>query len=145
MWDWREDRGSVSVELAVLTPAFLLILLLIIAAGRVAIAGGSIEGVAAAAARQASLARTPEQARADATSTAEQTLAEQNLQCTSVSVQVDTAGFSVPVGQPAQVTVAVSCTVSLADLAVPGMPGSKVLHDEFSSPLDTFRQRRGEP
>lgn len=135
------ERGSISVELAVLTPVLIIVLALIIAAGRVAIAGGAIEGVAAAAARQASLARTADQARTDATSTARRVLDEQGLQCVSSSVDVDTSGFAVPVGRPASVRVDVTCRVALSDLGVPGMPGTRELHDSFVSELDPFRGR----
>ena len=57
-------------------------------------------------------------------------------------MRVDTAGFTAPVGAPAQVTARVSCVVALADLAVPGLPGTKTLRASFASPLDSYRERR---
>jgi hypothetical protein len=57
-------------------------------------------------------------------------------------VTVDTTGFSVPVGEPAQVSATVTCAVRLSDLtAVPGMPGSRALTATFTSPLDPYRAR----
>ena len=57
-------------------------------------------------------------------------------------VHVDTRQFTrVSVGLPAQVTATVSCRVPLADLVVPGMPGSRLLSYTFTSPLDPFRER----
>jgi hypothetical protein len=54
---------------------------------------------------------------------------------------VSTTGFRVAVGEPASVTVEVRCAVPLADVAVPGMPGTRVLTARVTSPLDTFRGR----
>jgi hypothetical protein len=53
------DGGNVTLEAVVLTPALLMFIALIIAAGRVTLAGGSIEAAARDAARQASIARDP--------------------------------------------------------------------------------------
>jgi Flp pilus assembly protein TadG len=134
------DRGAASVELAVLAPALLLVVALLIAAGRITLAGGAVEHAATAAARQASLARTPATARAAAEQTARRLLAEQHLHCRSTTVGVDTAGFAAPSGRPAQVSVQVACVVPLADLGLPG-PGARTLADTFTSPLDPYRGR----
>jgi hypothetical protein len=39
------------------------------------------------------------------------------------------------------VSATVTCTVSLSDLLVPGLPGSRTLTATFTSPLDPFRER----
>ena len=135
------ERGSVTLELAILAPAVLALLGLVIVAGRVEVAGGAVEHASAAAAREASLARTPEAARQAATRAAMVNLAEQDLHCTSVDVTVDTSGFSVPVGRPALVSARVTCTVGLSDIGVPGMPGSRTLTARSDSVLDQFRSR----
>jgi Flp pilus assembly protein TadG len=137
---WR-DRGSATIEAVIVAPAFLLFVGLIIGAGRVAIAHQSVEAAAAEAARTASVARTAGQARADATSSAQHTLANQGLQCATLTVAVDTTGFSTPVGTPARVTATVVCVVSLGDLSVPGMPGTLRVEATVGSPLDTYRGR----
>ena len=68
-------------------------------------------------------------------------LAADHLDCTP-AVTVDTAGFAVPPGQPAQVTVQVTCDVRLPGLTViPGIPGSRTLTATASSPLDIYRAR----
>ena len=138
----RDDRGSVSLEAAVVAPGLFLLLALAIIAGRTSLAAGAVEQAARDAARQASIARDAGTARQRAVPTARATLAAQGLQCGRLSVDLDTSGFAVPVGQPAQVTATVVCTVALADVAIPGTPGSKTLTARFSSPLDTFRERR---
>ena len=135
------ERGSMTLELAVLAPALLLLVGLLIIGGRVAIATGSVEAAARDAARTASIARTPAQARSDATSTATTTLTAQGLQCSTTTVDVSTAGFAVPVGQPAQVSARVTCQVALADLVLPGLPGTRAVTGAATSPLDTFRER----
>lgn len=135
------DRGSVTLELAILAPAVLALLGLVIMAGRIEIAGGAVEQASAAAARQASLARSPDAARQAATRAAMEDLNSQDLHCTELSVFVDTAGFNVPVGSPAQVSARVSCTVGLSDISVPGMPGRRTLTAETQSTLDRYRSR----
>jgi len=125
----------------VLAPGLLLLIGLAILGGRITVAGGTIEDAAAAAARQASLARSGEQARRAAAATAEASLAAAHLQCTHTSVTVDTAGFTVPVGQPAQVRVEISCQVPLSDLGLPVFPGARRLEAAAVSPLDSYRTR----
>lgn len=136
----RGEAGDASLELVILAPAVFAILALVIAAGRTSIADGAVAAAARDAARQASLARTPGAAQAAALASASAALRQDGLDC-SPHVTVSTAGFSVPVGQPATVSAAVTCTVSLSDLLVPGMPGSRTLRASFASPLDPFRGR----
>lgn len=136
-----DERGSMTLELAVLAPALLLLVGLLIVGGRVAIATGSVDAAARDAARTASIARTPDQARAQATSTATGILAAQGLRCATTTVEVGTSGFAVPVGQPAQVSATVTCRVDLADLALPGLPGSRTVTAAATSPIDTYRER----
>jgi len=136
----RGEAGDASLELVILAPAVFAILALVIAAGRTSIADGAVAAAARDAARQASLARTPGAAQAVALASADAALRQDGLDC-SPHVTVSTGGFSVPVGQPATVSAAVTCTVSLSDLLVPGMPGSRTLRASFASPLDPFRGR----
>jgi Flp pilus assembly protein TadG len=137
----RRDDGNAAVELAPVAVIFILFLGLAIMVGRVIGDGMAVQAAARDAARQASIARTPGQAQAAALASAQATLRSDGLKCTP-QVTVDTAGFSVPVGEPAQVSATVTCTVQLSDLtAVPGMPGSRTMRASFSSPLDLYRGR----
>jgi Flp pilus assembly protein TadG len=138
------EAGSATVELALLAPGFLLLAGLILLGGRVALAGGTVEQVAAAAARQASLARDPATADRLARQEALRALAEQRLQCATLTVAVDTSGFRTPLGQPATVTVRVGCAVRLADLPLPG-PATRTVRGRAVSPLDMWRARRAGP
>lgn len=135
------QAGSTTLEFVVVVPGLLLLLGLLVVAGRIALAGTAVEAAAGAAARQASIERSVGAARAAADVAASENLTGQGLDCAAVSVSTDTSGFATPVGQPAQVTVTVVCDVRLADLGVPGTPGTTRLSATAVSPLDTFRVR----
>lgn len=135
------ERGSEAIEAAIGVPAFLLLVALIIAAGRFAIAQQAIDSAAADAARTASIARTQALARSGAETEAYFSLANQGLQCTTRSVHVDVTGFASPPGTPAVVKATVSCTVNLSDLAIPGLPGDRTITATMTSPIDTYRER----
>ncbi|WP_116451682.1 TadE/TadG family type IV pilus assembly protein [Blastococcus litoris] len=135
------ERGSVSVELALLAPALLLLLSLAVFAGRAQVADNAVEEAARAAAREASLARDAATAVGSAGAQAQRTLTAQDLRCQATSVDVDTAGFQAPLGQPGDVTVSISCTVAMGDLLAPGLPGSVTVQASFSSPVDAYRER----
>ena len=111
----RSDRGSVAVELVVLTPVLVLLLALVVFLGR---AGGSVQHVrhaADVAARAASLtARTSMEQVAEAT--AARDLADNGVDCESTSVGVTVGGAP----EPTSVTVTVSCTVSRQGVSLLG-------------------------
>jgi len=134
------EEGNAPLELVILAPVVFLLLAFVVAAGRTSIAQGSVAAAARDAARQASISLTPGAAQTAALSSAMKALGQDGLDCRPV-VTVDTAGFGVPVGQPAAVSATVTCTVSLSDLLVPGLPGSRTLTATFTSPLDPFRER----
>jgi Flp pilus assembly protein TadG len=134
------EAGDAALELIILAPVLLALIALVIAAGRISVARGSVDAAARDAARQASLARSPGAARIAAELSAQAALRQDGLDC-APTVSVDTSGFSVPLGQPAQVSATVTCQVPLADLVVPGLPGSVTLRYTFTSPLDPYRGR----
>ena len=136
---WRDERGSVSLELAIIAPALLLLLGALVLAGRVETSSAIVEQAARAAARDASLARTTDAARTTALTSARRELAGST--CVNTDVTVDTTGFAAPVGTDAAVTVTVSCTVSIADLAIPGLPGTHTMTGTATSPIDNYRSR----
>lgn len=135
----RDERGSITVELAILAPALLLLLGLVVFAGRVQTSSSTVEQAARAAAREASLARTADGARTAAQGAATRELADSA--CVATSVVTDTTGFSAQLGTDGSVAVTVSCTVSVADLAVPGLPGTRTMTADAVSPLDRYRSR----
>ena len=135
------EQGSVSVELALLAPALLLLLSFAVVAGRTQIAENAVAEAARAAAREASLARDAPTAAALAGAQAEGTLAAQDLRCERTTIEVDTAGFQAPPGQPGDVSVSITCVVGMADLLAPGLPGSVSVEASFTSPVDAYRER----
>lgn len=137
----NKQRGSATLEMSILAPAVIAVLLLMIFVGRVTMARQSVESAAAASARAASLARNANEARTSAVTMATATLANQDVNCSSISATVDTSGFRIDVGQAASVTTEVTCTVALADLTLAGIPGSMTITSTGTSPLDTYRER----
>ena len=136
-----KETGSVSVELALLAPAILLLLGFAVVAGRTQIAENGVQEAARAAAREASLARDATTAAALAVAQAERTLGAQDLRCQRTNIDVDSAGFLAPAGQPGDVTVTISCVVGMGDLLAPGLPGAVTVEAWFSSPVDAYRER----
>lgn len=137
------ERGSASVEFVILLPALLLVVALVAAGARIAYARALVQQVADSAARTASLARDAGSARARATAVAAADLRAADLDCAGgVRVQVDTAGFAVPVGQPASVGARVGCALRLGDLVAPGLPGTLTVAATADSVLDRYRGRR---
>jgi Flp pilus assembly protein TadG len=129
------DSGSAAAELVLVTPLLIVVLLLIIAAGRLTDARLQVDSAAIQAARAASIARDPAAAVSQADATAQAALASEHITCDPLAVSPDTAAFR-PGGQ---VTVQVTCTVSLAGLALLHVPGSQTLTARFTSPIDVYR------
>lgn len=115
------DDGNAAVELVMLAPALLLLLALIVGAGRILSTKSSVETVAREAARSASQASSAEAARAEATARAAEVAAEFNLSDSQLSVETDPGSFER--GTP--LSVRVHYKVRLSDLPAFGfIPGS---------------------
>ncbi|SDT01776.1 TadE-like protein [Friedmanniella luteola] len=140
-WRLQVERGSAAIETVLIVPAFLLFVLLIIYAGRVAVTRQAVQAAAAEAARSASLARNPGQAQSAGAGGAASSLHNQHLSCRSQQVRVDASGFAAPVGTPAKVTATVICAVDLSNLTLPGLPGTRTITATMTSPIDTYRER----
>lgn len=140
--NWRDERGSAAVEITLVAPVLALFILLIIFAGRLALARQAVQSAAFDATRAASLARTQTDARTAAAKTAAATLANQKLPCTTTQFDLDTSGFAKPVGTPATVTVRLVCDVAAGDLGLPGIPATVPVDAEATSPLDVYRERK---
>jgi Flp pilus assembly protein TadG len=134
------DAGNAVVEAAILAPVLIMFLAGLLIGTRIRSAGAAVNQAAADAARQASIARTPAQARTAATSSALATLRDKGLHC-APQISLDLSGFAQPVGQPGMVSARVTCKVQLSDVAAPGMPGSRTVTRMHRSPLDPFRGR----
>lgn len=137
----RSERGAAALEFALIVPALGLLITTMIGAGRVWFAHTQVEQVAGTAARAASAARTPGEARVAAERVARIQFETAGLSCAAVQVDLDVTGFATPVGEPARVSARVSCSVPLSDLIVPGWPGRWELSAESTSALDRYRRR----
>ena len=130
------DDGFSVVELVVVVPIFLVLLLLVIAAGRVQDTGVRITGAARDGARAASLERTPEAATAAARQVVLDNLAGQSLECAGGPLTTVSTSTFAPGGR---VQVTVTCTAELGDVAFRGLPGSARLSKNASSPVEQYR------
>lgn len=129
------ERGSATLEVAIVTPALLLFMLLIVLGGRLALAHSEADNAARDAARVASIARSAGAATSDARQAAAATLANAGISCRNFAVSTDTSAFQ-PGGA---VTVQVACTAGLSDLGLLGVPGAKTLHGAYTAPVDRYR------
>ena len=131
----RDESGSVTAELVLLTPLLILLLLFVVALGRLASARLEVDGAAAQAARAASIAQSPASATAMAQQTATAALSSDHVTCAQLSVDTDTSQFN-PGGS---VAVTVTCTVNLGDLTGLRLPASESISSQATSVIDTYR------
>ncbi|MFC4951033.1 TadE/TadG family type IV pilus assembly protein [Pseudonocardia sp. GCM10023141] len=136
-----EHGGSPSVEAALLVGMFGLLILLAIAGSRFVLAEAGADHAARAAARAASLHRTAADAERAARTAADDSLADQGLTCTELSITVGTAEFGAPLGTPASVRATVRCVVAWSDLGLPGARSGPVVEASAISPIDRWRER----
>lgn len=134
------ERGSMSVELAILAPAFLLLVGALMLAGRVALAHQDIQEAASQAARAASISRTVDEASNASQAAAQTYLANTAMHCQSVSVSNTTSSVSKAAGTPSSVTSSVSCVIQTSDLYLPGMSGTRTVSATATSVVDTYRE-----
>ncbi|MEV4627924.1 TadE/TadG family type IV pilus assembly protein [Micromonospora sp. NPDC049523] len=151
---WPE-RGSVSVEVAILAPVFVLLFGMAVVAGRQAIAENAVSAAAHDAARASSISRTADQAQAAGATAVTERLAEQGLNCdpaASVTLSGRSAlsdgtkwslqeAFAQPLGDPVFIVAEVTCVVSYEDLAGLGLPAPEPVKAYFVSPIDRYRSR----
>ncbi|MDG9709725.1 TadE family protein [Streptomyces sp. DH10] len=137
----RSDEGSAAIEAAIVLPALIMFICMAIAGGRIVTSGARIDAAAEDAAREASIHRTAGAAQSAAQAAAAESLNDQGIKCASTSVNINTGGLNVQVGQVGTVTATVTCTVNLSDLLLPGIPGAKTLTSTATSVVDQYRQR----
>lgn len=129
------DAGLMALELAIATPFVIIMLLTVVAFGRVTHGRQLVDEAAAVGGRAATLATSPGQAGQDARSAVTATLDQAGVSCSSTQVDVDTSAF-IPGGQ---VIVTVRCTSDLSALALTGVPGQIVLTATSHTPLEQYR------
>lgn len=122
--------------MALLMPVLLMALMFVVVAGRVGNTHAEVTGAARDAARAASLESSFPEAEAAAVAVASATLADRDVECGNLTVVLDPARPFVAGGQ---VSVSVRCEVRLSDLAIPGLPGHRVVAADSTEPIDAYR------
>lgn len=136
------ERGlSAAVEATVILPILILFIVLLLSLARLSLAQQAIGAAAGAGARAASIERTSSAAEREARAAVAQTLDERRINCVQPKMIVDVAGVARELGTHAAVTISVSCKLSLADIALPMVPGDLSVSVTRTSPVDPWRGR----
>lgn len=131
----RDERGSLSIEMAMIAPGLLAIFALIFAYGRVGQVNGTLESGTRDSARSATVARSYDEAQRLATKAVETAMTDAPKPCQD-TLKVHVTGRFVP-GEP--VTVTATCRYGLSDIGLPGAPGVVHAESTFTSMLDPNR------
>ncbi len=129
------DRGSVAVETAVVAPALIILLLLVVFAGRVSQAEAAVQRAASEASRAASLEFDAAAATEAAQSTVAANLASSQVVCSNLETDIDVTGLA-PGGR---VSVTVRCEAPMSDLALLGVPGQRTMSATSIEVVDRYR------
>jgi Flp pilus assembly protein TadG len=131
----HREEGQAIAELVIVAPVLLLVIVLMISLGRIDSAQGDVESAARAGVQAAVVQDNPSDAQAQAVAAVANTLGTAGLTCPSPQVSTNTSDFT-PGGS---VSVTVTCVTSLADVSVPGVPGTKTLSATSFAPIDPYR------
>ncbi len=131
----HSEDGSAIAELVIVAPILLIVVVLMVALGRVDSAQGDVESAARAGVQAAVVAPDASDAQTQASTAARSSLSGAGLTCTAPQISVDTSNFVAG----GWVSVSVTCVTSLADVSVPGAPGAKTLSATSSAHIDPYR------
>lgn len=129
------ERGSATTELVLLTPVLIIVLLFVVALGRIGSSRAEVDAAARDAARDAANARSVAEAVTNSDTAARGDLENAGVTCGSLSVVLDTSNFRAG----GTVTATVSCTVALQDLVGLGLPSSRTITGRYTEPIDVYR------
>jgi Flp pilus assembly protein TadG len=132
----RTERGSMTLEFALLAPAFILLVLLLVVGGRIVEAQSQVDGAARDAARAASVQVNVSGVYPAARQAAESDLDSAGHDMCPGGLNVNWAGGS----GAGEVTVDVHCTINLSFF--PGL-GTITMTGHALAPLDTYVERVG--
>ncbi|HYU15577.1 MAG TPA: TadE/TadG family type IV pilus assembly protein [Candidatus Acidoferrum sp.] len=134
----RGERGTAAVELVLLAPVLVLLIAVVVAAGRMVETKSAVLSVAREAARAGSEAPDAATAYDEALDTARDVAAGLGLDPARLVVSQDSGGFR----RGAPYVVSVSYEVPLGDLPGLGLlPGSVVLGAEHAELIQRFKSR----
>lgn len=129
------QQGTVAVETAVVAPVLLVLMMLVVYAGRASQADADVRAAAARAARSASVAADATAAVQAAEATVELNLATNGVTCRTTRVDVDTSTFAAG----GRVTVGVACEVANTDIVLLAVPGTRWSVATATQVIDTYR------
>jgi Flp pilus assembly protein TadG len=131
----RDQRGSLALELVVLTPVLALTLWVVGALSlRAMVAHAQVDSAARDAARDASIQRSAPAAQRAAALAATGSLQRARRTCQAIQVIADTRRFH-PGGS---VQVTVTCTIRLQDLGLSFLPAHRT-SSTYTVPIDLYR------
>lgn len=141
---WRRDGGSMSLELAIMTPLLVGFMMLMVSLGRVVEAQSQVDGAARDAVRAASVARERLSAGNAARVAARTTLSGRENTGSGgkewcmggPTTSVDMSAW----GPGGQVSVTVSCKIDLSGLSLIAVASTKTVTGTATAPLDTLRR-----
>jgi Flp pilus assembly protein TadG len=134
----KDQEGSLTVELVVLTPVLFLLVITALVFGRVSEARQQVIEAARAGAEAAAVLPDGDSARTGAAAAAVVGLFNRAHTCARARVDTDLSRFYA--GGSVRVTVA--CQVELSDVTVPGVPGSTTVTASSTAPIDPYRAVR---
>lgn len=127
---WGNDRGSMSVEVVLMTPLLVAFMLLVVAFGRAVAIRGEVEATTRDAVRAASLERDESAAAGAAGAIVDDMLADRD--CNGMTLDWAGAGEVI--------TLTVSCEVPYHDLGLIGLGGTMTVTAESAATLDLYRR-----
>lgn len=136
-----DERGSNAAEIVIIAPVIAMLILVLVAAGRTALADNATQSASFAAARAASLSRDVATATTAAQDAAQRAMDHAGITCLTLTVNVDASGLNAPLGTTGEVAATVSCNVNLSDITLPGIPGNRTMSSNATSPVDAYRER----
>jgi Flp pilus assembly protein TadG len=134
MTRWRDQDGTLAVEAALVAPVLLVLMLLVVYAGRAAQTDTDVRSAAARAARAASLTGDLTSAETAANEIAAANLATAGIDCRTTDITV-----AADIRAGGTVTVQVGCEVSNTDLAMLAVPGTRWSTATATQVVDTYR------
>ncbi len=133
----RGDRGSITLELVLLTPFLVLFFLFLALVGRLVNVQSQLDGAARDGARAASVARDQGDAEEFAIQAVKDSLGDDNF-CVGDAAQTEVdLGDWQPGGH---VTVTVTCQTDLVGLELVPFGGDPEKKGTASAPIDTYRR-----
>jgi hypothetical protein len=137
-----EEGASEGLSLVLVIPSLIALIMILVGATRLALAGNAAEIAASSASHSAALQRSAQAGVASARSAAEASLAASGFTCLSTNTTVDSSRATTNLAQIGYMGVTVQCTVALSDLTLLPLPGSMTVTRSATSPISAYMERQ---